>query len=198
MLSEAFLGALLLNPSFHFVLSDGSRQLLGLSEEVAERVAGIFADMEVDVSWSFDASELPSLPPRTVHVIVRPHSARDWGLSSGVLATVLREPDSRSSVFVFYPDLERALIRRPMRPQSLRGGRPPGEAWLDAVSGVITHEILHYFLPGRSHDRSGVFAEHVDGGELARSSFETSPETRDALIERLRPDLDPSAAGPER
>ena len=182
MLSEAVLGALLLSPSFHLVLSDGNRQLLGRSDAVAEHVAGIFGKIGVEATWSFDASELGNLSTHTVHVIIRPHSSKDWGMGSDVLATVLREPDSRSSVFVFYPDVERTLVRPPLRPQSLRGGRPPGRPWLDAVSRVIVHEILHYFLPGRPHDATGVFQEHVDGGQLTSSSFEVSSETREALL----------------
>ena len=188
------LGLLALSVSFHLVLSDGNRQLLGRSNAVAEHVAGIFREMGVEMTWSFDASELGNLPPHTVHVIIRPHSSREWGLGAGALATVLREPDSRSSVFVFYPDLERALVRRPMRPQSLRGGRPPGRAWLDAVSRVIAHEILHYFLPGRPHDATPLFREHVGGGELASATFTVSLETRDALVARLRYDGEPCAA----
>jgi hypothetical protein len=180
------LGLLTVSASFHLVLSDGGRQLLGRSNAVSEQVARLFAEMGVEMTWSFDASELGKLPLHTVHVIVRPHSSLEWGLGAKTLATVLKEPGSRGSVFVFYPDLERALVRKPMRPHSLRGGRPPGGAWLDAVSRVIAHEILHYFLPGRPHDETGLFGKHIDGGQLAGSSLEACPETRDALVARLR------------
>jgi hypothetical protein len=54
------------------------------------------------------------------------------------------------------------------------------------VARVITHEIVHYFLPGRPHDETGIFMEHQRGDTLLSPKLEISTETRDALLKKLR------------
>jgi hypothetical protein len=103
------------------------------------------------------------------------------------MATVARDgSDSPGSVFLFYPDVARAMDFRPARTSSIRDGRPPGVSWHVGVARVITHEILHYFLPGRPHDAAGIFMEHQRGDLLLSPKLEISPDTREALVKKLR------------
>jgi hypothetical protein len=89
-------------------------------------------------------------------------------------------------VVVFYKEVERVLDVNQLRStRSIQGWKPPGRRVVHGVSRVVVHEIFHYFLPGRPHDREGVFMDHVEGNLLARESFEVSKETRDALVAKL-------------
>jgi hypothetical protein len=60
---------------------------------------------------------------------------------------------------------------------------------------VITHEILHYFLPGRPHDEAGIFMEHQRGDSLLSPKLEVSPDTREALLTKLKELRDDSGNG---
>jgi len=177
------------SPSFHLVLSDGNLQLKGDANRIAENVARSFREMGIEVTWSFDPSD-PSLPvSNVVNVIILPRASEDWQMSPGVLAATRRDPDSQAVVIVFYKEVERILnVRQPLATQSLQGWRAPGRRIVNGVARIVVHEILHYFLPGRPHDAEGVFMDHVGGNLLARSSFEVSDETRDALVATLRAD----------
>lgn len=182
-------------PSFHLVLSDGDFQLEGQTDRIAEKVARSFREMGVEVTWSFDPSD-PSLPAsNVVKVIVLPRSSEDWELGPGVLAATRRDPDEQASIVVFYKELERVLnVRQPRATHSIQGWRAPGRRIINGVARVVVHEILHYFLPGRPHDPEGVFMDHVGGNLLARSSFEISAGTRDALVARLLMEPSPSVS----
>lgn len=172
---------------FHLVLSDGHNQLQGQSKHVAKEVVEIFREMGIDVTWSSDPSDPFLSAPNTVTAAILPHSSRDWRIADGAMATVARDgSDSPGSVFLFYPDVARAMDFRPARTQSIRDGRPAGVSWHVGVARVLTHEILHYFLPGRPHDATGIFMEHQRGDILLSPKLEVSPHTREALLKKLR------------
>jgi hypothetical protein len=172
-------------PSFHLVLSDGHGQLQGQSEHVATEVVEIFREIGIDVTWSKD----PSLSPRTntVTVAVLNHSSREWDIAAGAMAATLgRGSGSMGSIFLFYPDIVRAMDFRPARTSSIRDGRPPGVPWDVGIARVITHEILHYYLPDRPHDETGIFMAHQRGDLLLSPRLQISPETREALLAKVR------------
>lgn len=52
-------------------------------------------------------------------------------------------------IFLFYPDITRAMDYRPARTNSIRDGRPAGIPSEVGIARIITHDILHYFLPRR-------------------------------------------------
>jgi hypothetical protein len=165
-------------PSFHFVLSDENQQLRGRPDRVARQVVDIFREMRVRATWSSDPND-PCVAPRVV-VVVLPTSSRDWGIARGAVGAVSRKVDPRS-VFIFYPDIERALDLRPARDPSILGGGWPVVRWQRAIARVIAHEILHYFLPGRPHDATGMFSEDLSGSRLTRPSLDVIEDTRKAL-----------------
>jgi hypothetical protein len=172
---------------FHLVLSDGHNQLQGQSKHVAKEVVEIFRNMGIEVAWSSDPGDLSSSTPYTVTVAILPHSSRAWRMADGVMAAVTRGgSDSRGSVFLFYPDVARAMDYHPARTSSIRNQRPPGVSWHVGVARVISHEILHYFLPGRSHDATGIFMEHQCGDLLLSAKLEVIPDAREALLKKLR------------
>lgn len=179
-------GLQMLFAGFHLVLSDGHNQLQGQSRHVAQEVVETFRSIGVRVTWSSDPKEIPS-ETDFVTVAILPHSSRDWRLAKGALAAVAREGiDSRGSVFLFYPDIARALDFHPARSSSIRDTRPPGVPWHVGVARIVVHEILHFFLPERSHDRSGIFMEHHRTDSLLSPTIEIAPGTRESLRERLR------------
>jgi hypothetical protein len=179
-------------PGFHFVLCDGNHQLHGQAGRVADAVVEIFGEMGILATWSSDPADATRDASRKVNVVVLPHSSRDWKMQQGVLATVRWAEPSRGAVFIFYPDIERALDYAPGRYQSiLRGGKPPAPSWQKGIARVIAHEILHYFLPGRPHDAAGIFMSHVGGDFLMSPSFGLAEATRDALTESLLGGADP-------
>jgi hypothetical protein len=176
-------------PGFHFLLCDGNHQLHGQAGRVADAVVEIFREMGIHATWSSDPTETTPVASRTVNVVILPHSSRDWKMERGVLATVRWAEESRGAVFIFYPDVERTLDYAPGRYQSiLHGGKPPAPSWQKGIARVIAHEILHYLLPGRPHDATGIFMSHVDGSFLMAPSFRVEDATRDALVESLRHD----------
>lgn len=184
---DGFSMALGLFAGFHLVLADGHNQLQGQSKHVVKKVVEIFAEMGLDVTWSSDPSVPSSSARPTVIVAILAHSSRDRRLRDGAMAAVAREgSDSPGSVFLFYPDVARAMDFRPARSSSIRDGRPSGVSWHVGVTRVVAHEILHYFLPGRSHDTTGIFMEHQRGDSLLSPKLEVSPDTREALLNRLR------------
>jgi hypothetical protein len=184
---DGFSMALGLFAGFHLVLADGHNQLQGQSKHVVKKVVEIFAEMGIDVTWSSDPSVPSSSARPTVIVAILAHSSRDRRLRDGAMAAVAREgSDSPGSVFLFYPDVARAMDFRPARSSSIRDGRPSGVSWHVGVARVVAHEILHYFLPGRSHDTTGIFMEHQRGDSLLSPKLEVSPDTREALLNRLR------------
>jgi len=178
--------ALGLFAGFHLVLADGHNQLQGQSKHVANAVVEIFGEMGIDVTWSSDPSVPTSSARPTVIVALLPHSSREWRLRDGAMATVAREgSDSPGSVFLFYPDVARAMAFRPARSSSIRDGRPSGVSWHVGVARVVTHEILHYFLPGRPHDSAGIFMEHQRGDSLLSPKLEVTHDTPEALLAKL-------------
>lgn len=182
-----FTMALELFAGFHLVLADGHNQLQGQSKHVAKEVVEIFGEMGIDVTWSSDPSAARASSRPTVIVAVLPHSSRDFRLREGAMAAVAREGSgSPGSVFLFYPDVARAMDFRPARSSSIRDGRPSGVSWHVGVARVVTHEILHYFLPGRAHDAAGIFMEHQRGDSLLSPKLEVSRDTQEALLNRLR------------
>lgn len=173
-------------PGFHFVLCDGNHQLYGQAGRITEAVVEIFREMGIHATSSAP-TESALAASQTVNVVVLPHSSRDWRMQEGVLATVRWGDQSQAAVFIFYPDVEKALDYAPARYESiLRGGEPPAPSWQKGIACVIAHEILHYFLPGRPHDTAGIFMSHVDGSFLMSPSFRVADATREALVEKLR------------
>jgi hypothetical protein len=140
----------------------------------------------IRVTSSHDPSD-PSLDAlNVVNVVVLPRSSEEWQLSPGILAATRRDSNGKAMIVVFYPEVERILsVRSPFAAQPIQGWRAPGRRVVNGVARVVVHEILHYFLPGRPHDADGVFMDHVGGNVLARSTFEVSAETRDALVDTL-------------
>jgi hypothetical protein len=171
--------------SFHLVLCDGHGQLQGQSKRVAGNVVEIFRDIGIDVTWSSDPRVPPSSAVNVVTVAVLPHSSSDWRIRDRAMATTLRAGAGSASIFLFYPDIARAMGIWPARMGSIRD-RPAGIAWDVGVARVITHEILHYFLPSRPHDKTGIFMEHLRGDFLLSQKLEVVSETRGALLEKLR------------
>lgn len=174
-------------PSFHLVLCDGDWQLQGQSKQVAKNVVEIFREIGISVTWSAEPSIPSAEASNMVTVSVLNHSSRDWHLGRGAMATTLRaEPGSPASIFIFYPDVARVINLRPTRTSSILYRRQPGVSWQVGVARVITHEILHYFLPGRPHDETGIFMEHLRGDILLSPKLEVILETREALLAKLR------------
>jgi hypothetical protein len=178
-------------PSFHFVLTDEDQQLRGRSGRVAQQVVDIFREMQIRATWSSDPNDPGLDPARSVIVGVLSHSSRDRGMAPGALGAALTKADSRS-VFIFYPDIERALDLRPVRDPSILSGGWPIVRWQRAIARVIAHEILHYFLPGRPHDATGLFSEDLTGSRLTRPSLDVTEKTRiafTAVLARFDRDL---------
>jgi hypothetical protein len=171
-------------PGLHLFLSDGHNQLQGQSKRVANEVIAIFREMGVDVTWSSDPSA-PSTAFPSVLISVVPHSGRDWHIAKEAMAAVLGNgPDSPGTVFLFYPDV--ALNFRAGRTEAARNAPRAFVSWHVAVARIITHEILHSFLPGRPHDTDGIFMESLRRETLMRRGLEVSSDTREALVARLR------------
>jgi hypothetical protein len=171
-------------PGLHFILSDGHEQFRGESKRVANEVIAILGRMGIDATWSSDPSSSRSALP-SVLVSVVPHSGRDWHIKKEAMAAVLRDnPDSPGTIFLFYPDI--ALNFRPGRTEMARNAPQAFVSWHTAVARVITHEILHSFLPGRRHDPDGIFMESLRRDTLMRRGLDVSPDTREALVARLR------------
>lgn len=166
-------------PSFHFVLSDENHQLRGRPGRVAQQVVDTFQEMRIRATWSSEPNDPHLDPTRSVIVVVLPNSSRDWDLAPGVAGAVL-STDSRS-VFIFYPEIERAAGLRPVREPSILGGGWPVVRWQRAIARVIAHEILHYFLPNRPHDPTGLFMADLSGSRLNRPRLDLTEETRKAL-----------------
>jgi hypothetical protein len=163
-----------------------SQPAAGAGEARAREVVEIFQGMGVEVTWSSDPSKTPPESLDVVTVAILPHSSRDWRLREGAMAAVAREkPGSRGSVFLFYPDILRALDFQPARSSSIRDGRPPGVPWHVGIARVVVHEVLHYFLPERPHDTSGIFMEHHRADSLLSAKLEVAPATREALLMRV-------------
>jgi hypothetical protein len=175
-------------PGFHFVLSDETRQLRGRSEHVARQVVDTFREMQIETTWSTDRNDSRLDPSRSVIVVVVPDSSRDWKLGPGVLGAASRA--RLRSVYIFYPDIERALDLRPLSEPTILGSGWPIGRWQRAIARVIAHEIVHYFLPDRPHDASGLFMADLSGSRLARPRFDVTEETRIAFTEVLT-SLDP-------
>jgi hypothetical protein len=181
-------------PRLHVILSDGHNQLQGQSKQVANEMIAIFRTMGIDLTWSSDPSAWSTTLP-SVLVSVVPHSGRDWGIGEETLAAVMRDgPDSPGSVFLFYPDI--ALNFRPGRKEAIRNAPRALVSWQVGIARVITHEILHFFLPGRPHDESGIFLEKLRRDTLLRPGLEVSPDTREALVKRLREGESPGRQRP--
>jgi hypothetical protein len=93
------------------------------------------------------------------------------------------EGASPSSVFVFYPAVKQVL-GAPADTTSILG-QPSGSIWTKGLARIILHEIVHFLLPGRPHDASGLFAQNLKAGELLGTKLELDSETRSALLGRL-------------
>jgi hypothetical protein len=168
----------------HFILSDGHNQLRGQSKRVADEVIAIFRAMGIDAIWSSDPSASPVALP-TVLISVVPHSARGWRIKKEAMAAVLGNgPDSPGTIFLFYPDI--ALNFQAGRTEAPRNAPQALVSWHVAVARIITHEILHSFLPGRPHDPDGIFMESLRRETLMRRGLEVRSDTREAMVARLQ------------
>jgi hypothetical protein len=170
--------------ALHFILSDGHNQLRGQSKRVADEVIAIFRAMGIDATWSSDPSASSTMLP-AVLISVVPHSGRDWHLAKEAMAAVLGNgPDSPGTIFLFYPDI--ALNFRSGRTEAARNAPQALVSWHVAVARIITHEILHSFLPGRPHDTDGIFMESLRRETLMKRGLGVRSDTQEALVARLR------------
>lgn len=148
------------------------------------------------MTWSFDASELGKLPVHTVRVIIRPHSSRDWGLGPRTLATVLREQGSRDYVFVFYADLERALVRRPCVHSRSEGVEPLEERGsMQSPGSSPTRSSITFFPDDPTTRRAWSRSTSTEASSRARASMSAvkrgthSSSAFDMIVSRARRDL---------
>jgi hypothetical protein len=169
-------------PRVEAVLADGHRILPWGMDPVGVALAEQFRQMDVQLVLS------PAIAPdpqrSVIYVNLLPHPPTDWGLSVKSLGAVRRGEARSSPVFIFYPSIERVLGTPSDTPRILDQAIPPAK-WIRALARIIAHEILHVLLPGRTHDRSGIFAPEFKRNTLLSRELELEAETRAALADRL-------------
>lgn len=155
-------------PVIRVVLSDGHRKVPGGLEPIEALLVEEFRRIGVGVVWT--PGDHPSPPEDLVRIAILPHDGADWGSARKALGATVRDGGG-SSVFIFYPAVERTLGRR-TETSRISGPDVNPQEWQLGLARVITHEILHALLPAKLHDTTGVFAEDVRVQNLvAREPF---------------------------
>lgn len=167
------------NPRVKAILSDGHRLVPGGLAPVRVVVGYELRRLGVSLTWMKEQPESPDV----LRVVFLPHSATDWGQGSGTLGAVRLQGNSPSSIYVFYPAVKKVL-GEPGDTTSILDP-PTGSIWRIGLARIILHEILHFLLPGRPHDASGLFARNLEARELLGPKLELEANTRSALIARL-------------
>ncbi len=168
-------------PRVKAIVFDGHELVLGGLGPVRKAVEHELRRLGVRPSWITDG-DLESADS-VLQVVLLPHSAEAWGRTGGTLGAVRYDGASASSVFVFYPSVEKVL-GVPADGASILGG-PSGTLWMRGLARIIVHEILHVILPHRPHDAVGLFASNLKGPQLLAAELELDVDTHSALVERL-------------
>ncbi len=165
----------------HAVLADGHRKIPWGVEPVGRALAAEFRRMDVELVWSTEDDAGEEI---VIFVNILPHPPADWGLSTKALGVVRRDERGSSPVFVFYPSIERVL-GVPGRADRISDEDIPPAKWVLGLARIIAHEILHVLLPGKPHDRIGIFASDLRPHALIARKLDLEEQTRAALAERL-------------
>jgi hypothetical protein len=161
---------------------------------VAEEVGALFRDLGIEVAWS---QGLPAKSPSAavqLTVILMPCDSTGWGFPKGVLGTVPAGSGPPSRVFLFFPDVVRALGFRPPASRTRDLGQSPvsfrpNEEYeiARALGRVIAHEVIHALCPEQSHVRKGLMRARLDLSFLRQSRVSISPRIARRLRARLTP-----------
>jgi hypothetical protein len=128
-------------------------------------VSEVLSPLGVRVSWRSGAghqTEAETL--RVILVRSRPSALDPWTMGSS------NPGSSTPSIWVFCDNVARTLAA----PGTTADGLAR-EAMGVAVGRVVAHELVHLLAPGRPHDRSGLFAAHLDGHALRAPGARLSP-----------------------
>jgi hypothetical protein len=168
----------------HVILYDPEHQVPGGLGPIRRAVVEEFWSLGIEVDCP-KGDETSISDGVTIPVLIRTHLGSDWGLRSDVLGTV--RGHERRMVFLFFPAIEAALPGIPSgKGTILRHQRAFARPWSVGVARLIAHEILHFLLPGRPHDRTGLFREHLTEDMLLGSKLPLAPATTSALLSRLQ------------
>jgi hypothetical protein len=168
-------------PNVHSSLSDGHDLIPGGLAPVRAAIEQELLRLGVLLTWI--NNEDTKAPGPILRVVLLPHGAADWGRSDSTLGAVRLGGDSPSSIYVFYPAVKQ-VIGAPTDTTSILGG-PSGRIWVRALARIVLHEMIHFLLPGRPHDTSGLFAQNLSGRDLLGSTLSLAPETKTALVDQL-------------
>lgn len=167
----------------HVVLYDAQHQVPGGLDPIRRALVEEFRSLAVELDCP-NGTESVSGGAITIPVVVRSHLASDWGLPADALGAV-RGRDRRM-IFLFFPAIENALPEIPVGSGTiLKRERAFARPWGTGVARVIAHEIVHFLLPDRPHDRAGLFQAHLTEDLLLGSELTLSPATETALRSRL-------------
>jgi hypothetical protein len=171
-------------PAVHIVIYDPQHQVPGGLDSARRALVEEFRRLGIELDCS-RGDETFSRAGITIPVVVRSHLASDWGLPPDALGTV--RGGERRMIYLFFPAIENALPEIPSgKGTILRRHGAFARPWSVGVARVIAHEILHFLLPGRSHDRTGLFAGHFTEDMLLGSTLALAPTTTSTLLSRLR------------
>lgn len=161
---------------------------------MAEEVGVLFGELGIEVAWS---QGLPAKSPSAavqLTVILMPCDSKDWGFTNGVLGTVPAGSGPPRRVFLFFPDIVRALGFRPPAGRTRDLGQSPvsfrpNEEYeiARALGRVIAHEIIHALCPEQSHVQKGLMRARLDLSFLRQSRVRISPRIARRLRARLAP-----------
>lgn len=170
-------------PRIEAILSDGHGLVPGGLAPVRQSVRHELRRLGIEVTWvEKDHPEAGSSPLRVVFL---PHDAKEWRRTGETMGAVVLDGTSTSSVYVFYP-AAKEVLGDPGDGGSILG-RPSGPDWFKGLARIILHEMIHFLLPGRPHDSSGLFAPNLKATRLLGPKLDVDAETHTALISRLCP-----------
>ncbi len=169
------------NPHVEAVFSDGHGLVWGGLAPVAHAVQRELRRLGVEMTWA----KKPELAAASsaLRIVLLPHRANEWGRTQETLGAVHLDKASPSSVFVFYPAVL-DVLGDPGDPSSILEGSSRPD-WLRGLARIIVHEMIHFLIPGRPHDGSGLFAQSLKASNLLGPKLELEAETRSALVSRL-------------
>jgi hypothetical protein len=161
---------------------------------MSREVDRIFGEFGVEVSWKKADQEEVDLEafadPLSLYVVLLPSRAEGLGLKKNVMGIATYREGQKGSVYVFFPEVVRALNCRS------RLTEPEGPRMKSliarALGRVIAHEVVHVLAPYHPHTTGGLLNQELprrylilpeSGVHLDRESAQV---VRAEIMERMR------------
>ncbi len=165
-------------PRISLTWHDPHHRISSKLESMFREVKDIFRRVGVDAVMRFPGEHTKSAGKTiALRVVLIPHLASDWGLSSYVMGMVPTTQAQPQTVFVFFPGVGRALGHHHVYERS---SRPKKNSQMRrALARVIAHEIVHALAPAHPHAAGGLMS-----GKQTRATLLMRRTTLDAACGR--------------